>query len=73
MVILSRYDDPDYAISMLAEQAVGYACLLKDRRAEADQLARTVREVATGGSTLGPAIANALVPPVSADVDLGAA
>lgn len=72
VVILSQYDDPDYAISLLAEGAAGYAYLLKDRVAEGDQLARAVREVATGGSMLDPAIVNALVRPVSADGGLGA-
>ena len=73
VVILSQYDDPDYAISLLAEGAAGYAYLLKDRVAEGDQLARAVREVATGGSMLDPAIVNALLRPVSADGDLAPA
>jgi adenylate cyclase len=64
VVILSQYDDPDYAISLLSEGAAGYAYLLKDRIAEGDQLARAIREVATGGSMLDPAIVSALVRPV---------
>jgi class 3 adenylate cyclase/FixJ family two-component response regulator len=64
VVILSQYDDPDYAISLLSEGAAGYAYLLKDRIAEGDQLARAIREVATGGSMLDPAIVRALVSPV---------
>ena len=59
VVILSQYDDPDYAISLLAEGAAGYAYLLKDRVAEGDQLARAIREVATGGSMLDPEIVEA--------------
>ena len=31
VVILSQYDDPEYAISLLSEGAAGYAYLLKDR------------------------------------------
>jgi class 3 adenylate cyclase/DNA-binding NarL/FixJ family response regulator len=64
IVILSQYDDPDYAVTLLAEGAAGYAYLLKDRIAEGDQLARAIREVATGGSMLDPAIVTALVNPV---------
>jgi class 3 adenylate cyclase/FixJ family two-component response regulator len=64
VVILSQYDDPDYAISLLSEGAAGYAYLLKDHIAEGDQLARAIREVATGGSMLDPAIVSALVRPV---------
>ncbi len=31
VVILSQYDDPEYAVSLLAEGAAGYAYLLKER------------------------------------------
>ena len=64
IVILSQYDDPDYAVSLLSEGSAGYAYLLKDRIAEGDQLARAIREVATGGSMLDPAIVTALINPV---------
>jgi class 3 adenylate cyclase/ActR/RegA family two-component response regulator len=65
VVILSQYDDPEYAISLLAEGAAGCAYLLKDRVADGDQLARAVREVATGGSMLDPKIVESLVDPVA--------
>ena len=48
IVILSQYDEPDYAIALLSEGAAGYAYLLKDRVAEGDQLFRAMREVTTG-------------------------
>jgi class 3 adenylate cyclase/DNA-binding NarL/FixJ family response regulator len=64
IVILSQYDDPDYAVSLLAEGSAGYAYLLKDRIAEGDQLSRAIREVATGGSMLDPVIVSALINPV---------
>jgi adenylate cyclase len=67
VVILSQYDDPEYAISLLADGAAGYAYLLKDRVAEGDQLVRAIREVATGGSMLDPKIVEALTRPVSID------
>lgn len=67
VVILSQYDDPEYAVALLSEGAVGYAYLLKDRVAEGDQLARAIREVATGGSMLDPKIVQALTTPVAAD------
>ncbi|MGI9599008.1 MAG: response regulator, partial [Acidimicrobiales bacterium] len=66
VVILSQYDDPEYALSLLAGGASGLAYLLKDRVAEGDQLARAVREVATGGSMLDPKIVHALTQPVQA-------
>jgi adenylate cyclase len=70
VVILSQYDDPEYAIALLADGVSGYAYLLKDRVGDGDQLVRAVREVATGGSMLDPAIVNAMVSPVRADGDL---
>jgi class 3 adenylate cyclase/DNA-binding NarL/FixJ family response regulator len=67
VVVLTQFDDPEYAIALLADGAAGYAYLLKDRVAEGDQLARAVREVATGGSVLDPKIVEALVRPVTGD------
>jgi class 3 adenylate cyclase/FixJ family two-component response regulator len=67
VVVLSQFDDPEYAIALLGDGAAGYAYLLKDRIAEGDQLARAVREVATGGSVLDPKIVEALVQPVTSD------
>ncbi len=70
VVVLSQYDDPEYALSLLAEGAEGYAYLLKDRIGEGDQLARAVREVAGGRSVLDPTIVEALTRPVTDDGDL---
>jgi adenylate cyclase len=67
VVVLSQYDDPEYAIALLGDGAAGYAYLLKDRIAEGDQVARAIREVATGGSVLDPKIVEALVQPVTGD------
>ena len=70
IVVLSQYDDPEYAISLLSDGAAGYAYLLKDRIAEGDQLVQAIRTVATGGTTLDPAIVDQLMRPVSADGEL---
>jgi class 3 adenylate cyclase/ActR/RegA family two-component response regulator len=72
VVILSQYDDPEYAISLLADGANGYAYLLKDRVAEGDQLARAIREVASGGSMLDPRIVESLTEPISTNENLNA-
>jgi class 3 adenylate cyclase/DNA-binding NarL/FixJ family response regulator len=64
VVILSQYDDPEYAVSLLAEGSAGYGYLLKDRVAEGTQLADAIRSVATGGTALDPQIVEALVRPV---------
>jgi adenylate cyclase len=73
VVILSQFDDPEYAISLLDQGAAGCAYLLKDRIAEGDQLARAVRAVATGGSVLDPVIVEAMVHPVTTSGSLSEA
>jgi adenylate cyclase len=65
VVVLSQYDDPEYAISLLREGSAGYAYLLKDHVAEGDQLVRAIRAVSTGGSVLDPRIVDALVTPMT--------
>ncbi len=67
VVVLSQFDDPEYAVVLLAEGSAGYGYLLKDRIAEGDQLVDAIRAVATGGTALDPSIVDALVRPVSAD------
>ena len=73
VVVLSQYDEPEYAIALLGEGSAGYAYLLKDRLADGDQLARAIRNVATGGSLLDPTIVAALVNPVTSAGDLSPA
>jgi adenylate cyclase len=64
VVVLSQYDDPEYAIALLAEGSAGYGYLLKDRVAEGSQLADAIRAVASGGTALDPSIVEALLQPV---------
>jgi class 3 adenylate cyclase/ActR/RegA family two-component response regulator len=70
VVILSQYDDPEYAVSLLAEGSAGYGYLLKDHIAEGNQLIEAIRVVATGGTALDPAIVEALVRPVTSKGEL---
>jgi class 3 adenylate cyclase/DNA-binding NarL/FixJ family response regulator len=65
VVVLSQYDDPEYAVSLLSEGSAGYGYLLKDHIAEGNQLVDAIRAVATGGTALDPAIVEALVRPVT--------
>jgi adenylate cyclase len=64
VVVLSQYEDPEYAVALLAEGSAGYGYLLKDHVAEGSQLVDAIRTVATGGTALDPSIVEALVAPV---------
>src|SRR6266446_6351595 len=70
IVVLSQYDEPDYATALLREGAAGYAYLLKDRVADGDQLFRAIREVTSGGSMIDSRIVEALVRPVTEGTEL---
>src|ERR1043165_1009346 len=67
IVVLSQYEDPEYAISLLAEGSAGYGYLLKDHVAEGNQLADAIRAVGTGARAPGPrggdALAGRAAPP----------
>jgi class 3 adenylate cyclase/CheY-like chemotaxis protein len=60
VVVLSAHDDEAYAIALLGKGQSGLAYLLKDRIAQGDELVRAIREVASGGSAVDPAIAERL-------------
>jgi len=62
--VLSQYEEPEYAVALLAEGSSGYGYLLKDHVAEGSQLVDAIRTVATGGTALDPSIVEALVAPV---------
>ena len=70
VVILSQYDDHEYAISLLDEGSAGYGYLLKDRVGDGNRLVDAIREVATGGSVLDPEIVEALVAPARDEGEL---
>jgi adenylate cyclase len=66
VVVLSQFDDPEYAVALLADGSAGYGYLLKDRVAEGSQLADAIRTVASGGTALDPTIVEALLQPIIA-------
>src|SRR3970040_2259177 len=57
VLVLSQYDDEEYAIALLGkgQRKLGYP--LKDGIAQGDELVRAIREVAAGGSAVDPTIA----------------
>jgi class 3 adenylate cyclase/DNA-binding NarL/FixJ family response regulator len=70
IVVLSQFDDPEYAIALLDEGSAGYGYLLKDRVGDGDRLVTAIRDVATGGSVLDPEIVEALVSPARDEGEL---
>jgi adenylate cyclase len=64
-VILSQYDEPEYAFDLLGDGAAGLAYLLKNRVADQDQLARSIRIVSSGGSVIDPQVMAQVLHPVS--------
>jgi DNA-binding NarL/FixJ family response regulator len=61
VVVLSQYDDPDYALALLEGGSARRAYLLKERVSDPDQLFAAVREVAQGGSVIDPKVVEALI------------
>lgn len=61
VVVLSQFDDPSYALSLLEDGTEGRAYLLKERVSDPAQLAAAIVEVAKGGSVIDPKVVEALV------------
>jgi DNA-binding NarL/FixJ family response regulator len=61
VVVLSQYDDPDYALSLLEHGSARRAYLLKERVSDPAQLLHAMREVAAGRSVIDPKVVEALV------------
>jgi DNA-binding NarL/FixJ family response regulator len=61
VLVLSQYLEPEYALRLLGGGASGVGYLLKDRLAEASELADAARRVAAGGSAVDPSVVDELV------------
>jgi DNA-binding NarL/FixJ family response regulator len=61
VVVLSQFDDPAFALSLLEGGSGGRAYLLKERVSEPEQLVAAIREVARGGSVIDPRIVETLL------------
>jgi DNA-binding NarL/FixJ family response regulator len=61
VVVLSQYNTPSYALSLLETGSAGRAYLLKEKVAGADELAQAIRAVAQGGSVIDPQIVDQLI------------
>jgi DNA-binding NarL/FixJ family response regulator len=56
VLVLSQYADEAYAVDLLGDSAEGVGYLLKDRVADPDGFADSVRQVGQGGSALDPEV-----------------
>jgi DNA-binding NarL/FixJ family response regulator len=61
VLVLSQYDDAEYALALLERGSSGRAYLLKERVSRPDQLVAAIREVAQGGSVIDPRVVEGLV------------
>ena len=61
VLVLSQYDEPDYALRLLEHGSERRGYLLKDRLGEPAELISALRRVAAGGSVIDPEIVSTLV------------
>jgi len=61
VVVLSQYDEPEYALKLLSRGSSGRAYLLKDRLFDARDLLHAIHEVAAGRSVIDPQVVEGLV------------
>ena len=61
VVVLSQHAEPAYATALFEGGSEGRAYLLKERVKSAEELARTLREVAEGRSVIDPAVVETLL------------
>jgi DNA-binding NarL/FixJ family response regulator len=61
VVVLSQYNEPAYANTLLARGSARRAYLLKERVSDPDQLPNAIRTVSCGGSVIDPLVVEQLV------------
>jgi DNA-binding NarL/FixJ family response regulator len=61
VVVLSQYDDPEFALALLDDGSTGRGYLLKERMSDPAQLIAAIADVARGGSVVDPKIIDGLV------------
>jgi DNA-binding NarL/FixJ family response regulator len=61
VVVLSQFDEPEYALALLEDGSEGRAYLLKERISSPGELVAAVRAVASGGSVIDSKVVDSLV------------
>ncbi|MEL4317474.1 response regulator transcription factor [Leifsonia sp. YIM 134122] len=72
VVVLTQYDDPEYALALIDDRAEGAGYLLKERVGDVHDFTDAVVRVAHGGSALDPTIVARMIRPhgVPQELDL---
>jgi len=63
VVVLTQYDDPEYALALITDRAEGAGYLLKERVGDVHEFTDSVVRVARGGSALDPVIVARMMRP----------
>lgn len=61
VLVLTQYSDVEYALELIADGSQGRGYLLKERVADAEELAAALRDVAAGGSVIDEVIVEQLL------------
>jgi DNA-binding NarL/FixJ family response regulator len=61
VVVLSHYVSPQYVLRLFEHGSAGTAYLLKEHIGHSERLLEAIRQVATGGSVVDPAVVDVLV------------
>lgn len=61
VVVISNYVSPQYVLRLFEHGSAGTAYLLKDNIGRRERLVEAIREVASGGSVVDPAVVDVLV------------
>ena len=61
VLVLSAFDEAEYALALLERGAGGRGYLLKQRVSDLEQLVAAIREVARGGSVIDPKVVEGLL------------
>jgi DNA-binding NarL/FixJ family response regulator len=63
VVVLTQYDDPEYALALIGDRLDGVGYLLKERVGDVGDFAAAVVQVAHGGCVLDPAVLARMMQP----------
>ena len=72
VVVLTQYDDPEFALELIGDRPEGVGYLLKERVGDVDDFSSAIVRVAHGGSALDPGVVTRMMHPHRVPVELAA-